>query len=106
MPASMSATSAGVPPAGKAGAAKAIVTAVAVTVDDFTRLAGIAGVSVTMMPVKCENVVIVQSDETVMIIRLPSKEPMQSVEDDLLNFAACQLGLEAAADEPRSAPGD
>jgi hypothetical protein len=58
---------------------------VAITAAQFSDLLAKAGVQGVSMPERYKNVVIVQGDDEVMIVRLPPRQELQGSEDDLLN---------------------
>lgn len=65
----------------------ALPAAVAMPVAQFSALVAAAGVHITSMPAQYTHVVIVQGDESTMVLRLPPKDTLQGSEDDLLNNA-------------------
>jgi hypothetical protein len=61
------------------------ISAVVLTPREFTAKVGAADVTITTMPTQYDNVVIIQGNPKVMVLRLPPQDTLQSSEDDLLN---------------------
>lgn len=70
-------------PVGSGKAAVSIPGAVALTQAEFVARMEAAGISDTALPYTNRNVVIVQGDETTMVIRLPPRVHLQQSETDL-----------------------
>jgi len=69
---------------------KVTATAVAMSSADFKAMIGQAGVDFSL-PSQCENVVVVRGDDKTMVLKIPAKGELESVEDDLIKGVAYSL---------------